>query len=997
MSEAPTPVAAWRAGPPAALVALLAYALLGVWQLREVLNGDRVLSPSAFVVRGGPFEPGWGELTPPGVDLLADNARQFTPWLLYAASHLKSDDALPLWKSTAFCGAPLVGNGQSALFFPTRLLAVLLGAPPWIHAAMAWLRLVLASFGAFLLLRHLRASALAAWVGGFVFGFGGFLVVFRFHPHADVAALLPWLVLAGDRLALRPGARRAAAFALVAGLQWLAGHPQTAVQCQLAAALLVLARAWSRRREPGASLRAPLLALAAALLLGLLVAAIQLVPLAEYARLSEAALERAARQEGSAWPPLWHVPILLLALLAAAVGLRRLARGPRALLPGLLLFAGVALALLDGLATRLTGLFILPLCADWFGEATRFMGPLNYVEGNGAWVGAALVLAAAGLLLSRERAVARVAGGFALLGLLAGVRMPLIIAALTAVPGLGLAENGRLVLLALLGLAVLAGLGLDALREAAAARARLAAAVLAPALAAFAVLVVAVQAGAIRSQDEPPGTPAPTSVARFGLLDARYAGTVRTLETREPTRDAQPVLPDDDEHLQVLGFAATREPLTGIQLLYGRGSTVAPTRWARADDLASVMGDRVEALPAGWFRTVFRAAVPREDVPPERVPVRVRVVTRSSQALESSALFSLEPSSDAPLLFPARPAPPPAEADAQLVLLGVGLALALLACGARGRAATVLAGLLVATVVLSLLPFGEELAPAVPRDLFYPHSGEFDVARGVLPQQRLLSMSSYALGAEVLTAYGLPDARGYDALTPPRIARLLRAALDWPDRESSMELLPTRTDPDLRLLGLMAVGELLDWAQPPPEAPRLPWPGMERLPQTTSYPIIVNPQALPRARLVTRAVVEPDDGAALARLRDPAFDLAHSCVLADAAGAPPALLAADAPPSPPSALSFETDQPDLVRMSVQPAAPSLLLLADTDFPGWHARVDGVERPILRANVAFRAVPVAPGDRVVEFRYEPASFALGRALSLAALLLCGLLLLLRRPR
>src|SRR5262249_11847872 len=122
MSEPPTTgpgAAAARAGPPAALLALIAYALLGAWQLRDVATGARVLSPSAFVVRGGPFEQAWGELTPPGIDLLADDARQFTPWLLYAAFHLQADGELPLWKSTAFCGAPLVGNGQSALFFPT--------------------------------------------------------------------------------------------------------------------------------------------------------------------------------------------------------------------------------------------------------------------------------------------------------------------------------------------------------------------------------------------------------------------------------------------------------------------------------------------------------------------------------------------------------------------------------------------------------------------------------------------------------------------------------------------------------------------------------------------------------------------------------------------------------------------------------------------------------------------------------------------------------------
>ena len=381
-------------------------------------------------------------------------------------------------------------------------------------------------------------------------------------------------------------------------------------------------------------------------------------------------------------------------------------------------------------------------------------------------------------------------------------------------------------------------------------------------------------------------------------------------------------------------------------------------------------------------------------MPPAHVPVRIRAFTATAP-LESDVLLTPEPSSDAALLFPARPAPAPAQGDVQLWLLGAALVLAVLACGAGGAAADVLPWLLAAVVVASLLPFGAELAPGVPSSLFFPPSGEFDVARRLQPDHRVVGMNAYALGPEILTGFDLPDARGYDALTPPRIARLLRAALDWPDRSSSMETLPARTDPDLRLLGLMSVGALLDWPTAPPELPRSNWPGMRRALPQQRLPVILNPAALRRARLALHAVVEPDDDAALARLRDPAFDLERRCVVAAADGVPPEVLAAPpdaAGPIPP--VAFELDQPDLIRLSIAPPAPSLLLLSDTHFPGWSAWVDGVERPILRANLAFRAVPVAPGEREVEFRYEPGSFALGRAITLAALALCALLALRR---
>lgn len=71
-------------------------------------------------------------------------------------------------------------------------------------------------------------------------------------------------------------------------------------------------------------------------------------------------------------------------------------------------------------------------------------------------------------------------------------------------------------------------------------------------------------------------------------------------------------------------------------------------------------------------------------------------------------------------------------------------------------------------------------------------------------------------------------------------------------------------------------------------------------------------------------------------------------------------------------------------------APGILVLADSFYPGWRAYVDGKETEILRANLFFRAVPLSPGEHLVEFRYKPASFKIGLTVSL--LTLCCLLFL-----
>jgi len=55
---------------------------------------------------------------------------------------------------------------------------------------------------------------------------------------------------------------------------------------------------------------------------------------------------------------------------------------------------------------------------------------------------------------------------------------------------------------------------------------------------------------------------------------------------------------------------------------------------------------------------------------------------------------------------------------------------------------------------------------------------------------------------------------------------------------------------------------------------------------------------------------------------------------------------------------------------------SWLLLSDTYYPGWRAWVDAQPVPLVRANHAFRAVPIPPGTHEVQMSYMPTHFLLG---------------------
>ena len=76
--------------------------------------------------------------------------------------------------------------------------------------------------------------------------------------------------------------------------------------------------------------------------------------------------------------------------------------------------------------------------------------------------------------------------------------------------------------------------------------------------------------------------------------------------------------------------------------------------------------------------------------------------------------------------------------------------------------------------------------------------------------------------------------------------------------------------------------------------------------------------------------------------------------------------------------------PTRVRVQVRADAPGWLLLADNWYPGWRTSVDGQPAKLHRADWVLRAVFVPAGSHEVEFRFAPATFRVGLAITVAAL-------------
>jgi uncharacterized membrane protein YfhO len=93
-------------------------------------------------------------------------------------------------------------------------------------------------------------------------------------------------------------------------------------------------------------------------------------------------------------------------------------------------------------------------------------------------------------------------------------------------------------------------------------------------------------------------------------------------------------------------------------------------------------------------------------------------------------------------------------------------------------------------------------------------------------------------------------------------------------------------------------------------------------------------------------------------------------------------------------------EPDRVALAATLERPGVVVLADVFYPGWSLAVDGASARLLRVNVMMRGVAVPAGEHTLEFRYRPASFHVGLAVSgagLTALAALGVTFARRRHR
>ena len=96
-------------------------------------------------------------------------------------------------------------------------------------------------------------------------------------------------------------------------------------------------------------------------------------------------------------------------------------------------------------------------------------------------------------------------------------------------------------------------------------------------------------------------------------------------------------------------------------------------------------------------------------------------------------------------------------------------------------------------------------------------------------------------------------------------------------------------------------------------------------------------------------------------------------------------------------VEFISESNNRVRLQVTTAEKAMLVLSDTYFPGWKARVNDKEQKIYRVNYTFRGLSLGPGTHSIEFIYDPLSVKLGAWITFVGILGCLLIVRINRKR
>jgi hypothetical protein len=266
-----------------AILALVVLWLLFFWRLYTPTLADRV-----FIAQ-------------------SDFSSQYYNFSAYQARRFDAGSLFPAWNPYNYGGSPFLADPQASVAYPVRwLFLALYGGGRWSYAALeaeVMAHFLLTSLLMYVLARRITGSALGGLISAIAYTYGGYL---NSYPIQQVTILESgtWLPLAllGIHLGTERGSSTRWGWLVVGGvglgLIVLGGHPQIAMLCGYFCVAYLVFRVYTGSR----SWRDLIVSVALLVLIGGGLAAIVLLPTAEFQQLATRATDLNYASKAGGYP-----------------------------------------------------------------------------------------------------------------------------------------------------------------------------------------------------------------------------------------------------------------------------------------------------------------------------------------------------------------------------------------------------------------------------------------------------------------------------------------------------------------------------------------------------------------------------------------------------------------------------------------------------------------------------------------------------------------------
>lgn len=284
-------------------------------------------------------------------------------------------------------------------------------------------------------------------------------------------------------------------------------------------------------------------------------------------------------------------------------------------------------------------------------------------------------------------------------------------------------------------------------------------------------------------------------------------------------------------------------------------------------------------------------------------------------------------------------------------------------------------------VSFDMLRFVTKWMPFDPKNLVFPDTITTKSLTVITGFNRIFGN----LGGEANVYYNLPSIEGYDALYIKKYGEIIGFINNGNSKDLNRSVIlfsknGKYASKAINLLNIRYIVHKIADGRAVWTFPYWTYPGSQfrLIYEDDMYEFYENMNVFPHAFLTGQYRVEENTDNILNIMFNDDFDLRKEIVLEK----DPMIPQARGSVGNANIVSYKSNSMDIL---VNAKEKALLFLSEIYYPGWKATIDGKNASILRADYAFRAIPVEKGNHIVKFFYEPWSFRLGIYLAIGGLI------------